>query len=80
MRGKFTLVLLALTMISCSKDWTRTDQNMDYSYGRGSSEVFDMAENVIFEELTKAQNRMRTIQRRMCGLPSRYPRRYGRWY
>ena len=32
------------------------------------------------KELTKTQNRMRTIQRRMCGLPSRYPRRYGRWY
>lgn len=33
MRGKFTLALLALMMMSCSKDSTRDDQNLDYSYG-----------------------------------------------
>lgn len=34
MRGKLTLALLTLMLMSCSKDWTRTDQNLDYSYGR----------------------------------------------
>ena len=59
MRGKFTLVLLALTMISCSKDWTRTDQNLDYHYGRkiphGKIVLGDRLENpYTTENITKA--------------------------
>ena len=34
MRGKFTLMLLSFVLMSCSKDWTKIEQNLDYSYGR----------------------------------------------
>lgn len=34
MRGKFTFVLLSFMMISCSKDWAKTEQGLDYAYGR----------------------------------------------
>ncbi len=59
MKGKFTLVLLALTMISCSKDWVKTDQNLDYSYGRkiphGKIVLGDRLENpYTTENITKA--------------------------
>lgn len=59
MRGKFTLVLLVLMMISCSKDWTKTDQNLDYSYGRkiphGMIVLGDRLENpYTTENITKA--------------------------
>ena len=70
MRGKFTLVLLALTMISCSKDWTRNDQNLDYHYGRkiphGKIVLGDRLENPYkTENITKA-------------LASLYPTKAGR--
>ena len=59
MRGKFTLFLLALMMMSCSKDWTRNDQNLDYSYGRkiphGMIVLGDRLENpYTTENITKA--------------------------
>ena len=34
MRGKFTLMLMSLIIMACSKDQTRIEQNLDYSYGR----------------------------------------------
>ena len=34
MRGKITFILLSLAVMSCSKDWTRTEQDLDYAYGR----------------------------------------------
>ena len=34
MRGKFTLMLLSLAVMSCSKDRMRTEQDLDYAYGR----------------------------------------------
>lgn len=34
MRGKFTLVLLSFIVMSCSKDWARTEPDLDYAYGR----------------------------------------------
>ena len=34
MRGKITFMLLSLAVMSCSKDWTRTEQDLDYAYGR----------------------------------------------
>jgi hypothetical protein len=34
MRGKSALVLLALAMVSCSKDWTKAEAGIDYNYGR----------------------------------------------
>ena len=59
MRGKITLMLLALMMMSCSKDWTDTDQNLDYSYGRriphGKIVLGDRLENpYTTENITKA--------------------------
>ncbi len=61
MRGKFTLFLLALMMMSCSKDWTETDQDLDYSYGRkiphGMIVLGDRLENpYTTENITKALN------------------------
>lgn len=34
MRGKITLVLMAVMMMSCSKEGFRTDRGLDYAYGR----------------------------------------------
>ncbi|MBR5300424.1 MAG: hypothetical protein IKU36_09275 [Bacteroidales bacterium] len=34
MRGKITLVLMAVIMMSCSKEGFRTDRGLDYTYGR----------------------------------------------
>lgn len=52
-------MLLVLTMISCSKDWVKTDQNLDYSYGRtiphGKIVLGDRLENpYTTENITKA--------------------------
>ena len=59
MKGKSTLVLLSLIMMSCSKDWTGTEPDLDYAYGReiphGMIVLGDRLENpYTTENITKA--------------------------
>ena len=59
MRGKFTLMLSALIIMSCSKDWARGESDLDYSYGRkiphGMIVLGDRLENpYTTENITKA--------------------------
>ena len=61
MRGKFIFILMSLIMTSCSKDWVKTEQNLDYSYGReiphGLIVLGDRLENpYTTENMTKAFN------------------------
>ena len=37
MRGKITIALMALTLMSCSKETPLSERNLDYTYGRDLS-------------------------------------------
>ena len=59
MKGRFIFMLMAVVFMSCSKDWTKAEQNLDYSYGRtlphGKIVLGDRLENpYTTENITKA--------------------------
>ena len=72
MRGKFTLWLMTIIMVSCSKEGLRSGRDLDYDYGRQIPHEMivlgDRLENpYTTENMTKA---LHALYRSICAFSS----------